>query len=581
MSNRFKARAVTSSRNFALVPALLGLAVSARAELEVVGVTDSPLLNVLAYLDLDDLDCDSEPRAVRTQFNAAPQQVISALQAYGFYDIDLSTSLEFEPDCWRARIEIEPGEPVRIRNLRVELTGSASDDPVFALALVEYRLAEGNVLEHGSYEALKNRFSDLARDRGYARAQFVANRIDVYPDLHAADIELVFDSGPRYRFGEIRFEQATLSEDLVRSYLGFATGQPYLYRRLSELYIALSDTGYFQLVDVLPSVPDHDSETIDVDVRLTPAPRRLISYGVGFSSDTGPRLRFGRSNRRRNDRGHQLRIDAQLSPVISEVNADYRFPYGDPREEWVSFDAGVRSEDTETSESESLELGARRVFTIGTNWWRTQMLRLAVEDFTVGEQIGRSRLLMPGVEWRRQRADNAVRPNNGSKLSFEVRAAADQLGSDTSFMQSVVQGKWIRSISERGRILIRGQFGVTWAASFRDLPPSVRFFAGGDHSVRGYGFETLGPVGTDGEVIGGTRLFTTSFEYERQIRPKWSLAWFVDSGNAFERSEIDLKTGVGMGARWQSPLGPIRVDVAAPLDDDRSVRLHVTLGPDL
>lgn len=560
---------------------VLTIAMSARAEVEVVGLTDLPLANVLAYLDLDDMDCASEQQAVRREFSAAREQVLAAMQAYGYYEVAVSTSLEFEPDCWRARIEIDAGEPVRIRQLSIELIGAANDDPAFARVLAEHGLAEGMALEHGAYEALKATLSNLGRDRGYARAQFVSNRIDVYPDQHAADIQLVFDSGPRYDFGEIRFEQDTLSEGLARSYLGFQTGQPYLNRRLSEAYLAFTDTGYFQVVDVRPAPPDHELQTIDVVVRLTPAPRRLISYGVGFSSDTGPRVRFGRSNRRRNDRGHQLRIDAQVSPVISELNADYRFPYGDPRGEWVSFSAGVQREDTETSESESLELGARRIFALGGDWWRTQMLDFAVEDFEVGEQIGRSRLLMPGVEWRRQRSDNAVRPNAGSKLSLNLRAAADQLGSDTSLLQAVVEGKWIHSFSERGRVLVRGQFGITWEDSFLDLPPSVRFFAGGDHSVRGYGFETLGPLDANGDVIGGPRLLTASFEYERLLKPKWSMAWFIDSGNAFNGSEIDAKTGVGIGARWLSPLGPIRIDVAAPLDHDRSVRLHVTLGPDL
>jgi translocation and assembly module TamA len=303
---------------------------------------------------------------------------------------------------------------------------------------------------------------------------------------------------------------------------------------------------------------------------------------VGFSTDTGPRIRFGRNNRRFNDRGHQFGVNAQLSPVVSEVTANYRFPFGDPRSEWIDFDVGVKSEDTESAESESLQFGARRVLERPGDWTRTQMLNLLVEDFEVADQLGRSRLLMPGINWTRIRADNNIRPARGSKLELEVRGANDVLGSDTNFLQVIAKGKWIWSPSQKARILLRGDLGATEERSFDELPPSVRFFAGGDNSVRGYDFEALGPVDTDGEVIGGLSLAVGSVEYEHAVRERWSVAVFVDSGNAFEGSNFDTKTGAGLGARWQSPLGPIRVDLAHPFDDeDTSWRLHISLGPDL
>jgi translocation and assembly module TamA len=109
----------------------------------------------------------------------------------------------------------------------------------------------------------------------------------------------------------------------------------------------------------------------------------------------------------------------------------------------------------------------------------------------------------------------------------------------------------------------------------------VRFFAGGDNSVRGYKFESLGPEDETGKVIGGSGLLTASFEYEHPLINRWSIAVFVDSGNAFTGSRFEPKTGAGVGARWQSPLGPVRIDLAFPLDDDEDARLHVSLGPDL
>jgi translocation and assembly module TamA len=316
-------------------------------------------------------------------------------------------------------------------------------------------------------------------------------------------------------------------------------------------------------------------------VVLTGAARRQQTYGIGFSTDTGPRVRFSRTNRRFNEQGHQFSVTAQLSPVISEITSNYRLPYGDPRKEWINFDAGVKHEVTDAATSSSLELGARRLVQRPHDWTRTQMLNYQVEDFDISAQRGRSRLLMPGIEWTRLRADNQIRPRNGSKLDLSARFAADALASDTSFVQLTLHGKWIWSFEHGGRVLIRGDLGTTSERELAELPPSVRFFAGGDNSVRGYDYKALGPVDTTGQVIGGESLAVASFEYEHPLVARWSIAAFIDSGNAFSGSKFEAKTGAGLGGRWQSPLGPIRVDVARALDDARGWRLHISLGPDL
>ena len=409
----------------------------------------------------------------------------------------------------------------------------------------------------------------------------MVNRIDVYPDEHAADVMLRFDSGPRYAFGRTELTQEVLTERLATSYLTFREGEPYDTRQLTDVYAALANSGYFRTIDVRPLAPDPATRTIPIAVALTSAARTQTSYGVGFSTDTGPRFRFGRNNTRFNERGHQFGINAQLSPVVSELTANYRLPL-ESRTEWLNFDAGVEREDTDTSESKRLELGARRVHERRGDWTRTEMLSLRVEDFAVADQASRARLLMPGVDWTRIRADNEIRPMIGSRLSLEVRGASDNLVSDTSFAQVIAQGKWIWATPRGQRFLVRGQLGATAEREFAELPASVRFFAGGDNSVRGYSFESLGPLDADGNVIGGSSLATGSFEFEQPLRERWSLAFFVDSGNAFQESRIDAKTGVGLGGRWQSPLGPIRIDLAHALDGDgRDWRVHVSLGPDL
>jgi translocation and assembly module TamA len=557
-------------------------ATQAQATVEIAGVDGDVAANVLAYLALDEEPCDAEAGRVEQQRIAAPERVRRALEAYGYYEPRIESSSRRSKDCWTVTFTISPGEPVRIRNLDVQLSGEAANDPEFAALQKAAGLEQGAALHHGAYDTLKTRWSDLARERGYADAKFADNRIDVYPAEHVADVVLRFDSGRRYTFGALEIKQDVLVDPLVRSYVPFKEGDAYDARKLTELYVALADSGFFRNIDVHGGEPNPDSRTIPVEVALTAGTRLLISYGVGFSTDTGPRLKFNRNNRRYNDNGHQFGITAQLSPVISEVTANYRLPIAAMRNEWLNFDAGVKREDTDAALSRSLEIGARRVRERMNDWTRTLSLMLQVEDFVVADDRGRSNLLMPGIDWTKIRADNPLRPRKGSKLELELRAATDAVFSDTTFFQARAEGKWIWSLPRGGRFIVRGQVGTTAKNALAELPPSVRFFAGGDSSVRGYEFKSLGPVDAAGKVIGGSSLAEGSFEFEHPLHARWSLAYFVDAGNAFEGSHIEAKRSAGLGGRWQSPLGPIRIDLAHPFDDPGTRwRFHVSLGPDL
>ncbi len=561
---------------------ILGIAAPVYSAVELLGVEGAERDNVLALLRLDDEPCDAPRRVIEQAFRRVETDIQAALEAFGYYDSAVTQSLRFESDCWEATIRVTLAEPVILRSVSLELTGDAEQDRAFAAFLQNPRLRSGQRLVHGDYEALKSVLSTLALERGYPDAQFAAGRIDVYPEEHAADIELRFDSGDRYRFGPILLDQSVLNDALIYRYFEFSEGDFYDSRLLAESRLELVNSGYFDAVNIVPGTPQPEGRVIPVSVVLRPSAKTQISYGIGLSTDTGARFRFGRNIRRFNPAGHQLSVNGLLSPVVTEASANYRMPYGDPRSEWISFDVGGKRENTDTSTSRSLQLGARRVLERDTGWIRTDSLNYLVEDFDVSTQSGRSRLLIPGLQWSRLRADDAIRPRNGSKLTFELRGAADSVISDTSFFQLVAEGKWIWTIGRSSRFLVRGKAGRIWENSFLNLPPSVRFFAGGDNSVRGFDFETIGPLNEIGEVIGGSRLITSSIEIEKQLKPLWSIALFADAGDAFISASPNFSSSVGIGARWRSPLGPIRVDIAKPQTGiERDVRLHISLGPDL
>jgi translocation and assembly module TamA len=560
----------------------LSAVAAARAEVSITGLENALLDNALIHLVLDDEPCDSPEWRIRERYARAGDELRTALEAYGYYSASIDQSLDLGEACWTASFDVVLGEPVRLRNVDISIEGPASADERFVALLAGSTLESGMPLRHAEYDRLKRRLTELAQQRGYVDANFGASRIDVYPQERVADVVLELDSGPRYTFGEVTMSQDVLDESLLEGYYEFRRGDPYDRTRLTALYTALANSGYFDAIDVRPMPANPDSREIPIAIEATGVRRRAISYGLGFSTDTGPRLRFGRLDRRVSSRGTQSGVNGQLSPVISELSYNRRFPYGDPRTEWVSFDVGIKHEDTETAVSDTLEIGARRVHSRRSNWQETQFVNIIIEDFVVGETESRSRLLIPGISWFKVNADSPFRPTRGYRLGVELSGANDSLGSDTTFVQVKATAKWITSFGNATRLLLRSQVGFTWEDDFNVLPPTVRFFAGGDNSVRGYEFDALGPVDENGDVIGGDRLIVASIEYEVPFSPSWSGAMFIDSGNAFAGSEFEPRTGAGFGVRWRSPLGPIRFDVAWPIDDvEDSARLHVSLGADL
>jgi translocation and assembly module TamA len=564
-----------------LIAAACGCSV-ALAAVEIDGLDEALEAAVLSAVSLNREPCDAPAWRVDTLHQRAPDEVRSALQANGYYSGRIASVVEQTSDCWLARIEVEPGPPVLIREITLDVKGEAADDSEFDALLAESTVAVGELLHHADYESMKSELTRLAERKGYADAEFSESRVDVYPDELAADITLELDSGARYVFGEVIIDQDFLDGELVRRFVDFERGEPFDRNELTGLYSALIDSGYFGVIDIRPLAADPERREIPVRIDLTPGQSKILSYGGGYSTDTGPRLRISRNNRRLNGSGAQLNTNIELSPVLSEFWAGYRFPHGDPRSEWISFDAGLLREDSETIESERVELGARRIITRWNDWQETQFIDFAVEDFEIADSSGRTTLLQPGMGWLRVRADNPIRPQRGDRYLFEISVSSDRLVSDTSFVQTVAEARWIRSLGERSRFLTRVRAGATWNNDFDALPPSARYFAGGDNSIRGYEFRSQGPVDANGEVVGGDRILVGSAEYERRIKEKWSVATFYDTGNAFHGSDFDAIAGFGIGARWLSPLGPIRMDIARPLDGiDRDLRLHISLGPDL
>jgi len=561
---------------------VLALARNASADVVFAGLEPAQEANARAVMPLASAGCDSAHWRVERLFRDADENVRRALEALGYYEISMSKSLSWDDDCWHATIDIIVSEPVRLRQVDVLIDGDAANDSVFQSRISMNRPAPGEILDHGRYDEYKSSLLSAAITRGYFDVEYERSEVSVDRDAKAADIVLKLHSGPRYHFGRVTFSEGILRDSILMGYSDIRTGDPYRAETINDLYEALNGSSYFASVSIGTEPLDTKEKIVPVTVTLTPGKRIVYSVGAGFATDTGPQGRLGYANRRRNDKGHQFESKLFASSVKSELTATYRWPKRDPRQEWFSVVSGVQHEDTDTSESDTFKLGVLRSRNLSDSWLETRYLDYALENFKIGDQDTSSQLIIFGVNRESAKGRELSRVRNGRRLSFDVRGASDSLGSDTSFLQFRSTTKWIFSLNDKTRLLAHGSLGLTKTDDFAELPASVRFFAGGDRSVRGYDFETLGPTDASGVVIGGSHRLEGSLEIDLLFRSQWAVAAFVDSGSAFNNTDVDFSTGVGLGIRWYSPVGPVRLDFAHPLDDpDHNFRIHISLGPDL
>ncbi len=554
------------------------------AEVSISGVEGQIRDNILAYLRLDNETCDTPAWQVRRLFIEAEDEIREALEVVGYYNAEIEKQLETGETCWQANFLITPGQPVVLRNVSIEIDTGGAQDSELENVMQQCALNPGEVLQHASYDACKRNIERAASGRGYFAAELTERRIDVYPEEYAADITLHFVTGRRYVFGIITFDQDVLDPDLIHRFVRIEPGEPYDAERVRRLQRYLATSAYFDQVLLTRNSRGEPHNDVPIHIELTPGKKHQYDVGIGFATDIGPRLRFGVLNRRRNKHGHQTEFELNLSQVISDVGVTYRIPLDKPKD-WFTTDAGFKYEDNDSFRSKLFTTGVQRIQERDNDWIRTLFLNLRLEDYSTSAiDEDRSKLLTPGVSYAFVEEDHPPRPLSGHRSTVQLRGAVEGLISDTSFAQVYGNTKWVFGLWPGGRLLTRAEAGFTMIDGVRSLPASVRFFAGGDNSVRGYAYKSLGPTDPFGNVVGGENLLVGSVEIEQAIGDSWATAVFIDSGNAYDEfNDYETATGVGAGIRWFSPLGPIRVDVAFPLREDApdEYRLHITLGPDL
>ncbi|PAU66348.1 hypothetical protein BZL41_02395 [Pseudomonas sp. PIC25] len=536
--------------------------------------------NVEAHIgNLGERDEDDLRRLARV----AESQVRQAAEALGYYHAQISSEVSGGPPP-RLTLTLLPGEPVRLRNVTVRIEGEATQLRGFRLPDSKV-LKPGAPLNHGHYEDAKKLIENQASRYGFFSGRFVRSRLAVDPAAGVADIELIYDSGPRYRLGAVTFSgDSVLDEDLLRRMVPFQAGSPYDSELIADLHQALQSSGYFEGVRVNAIPTQATAEEIPVDVHLTMRKPRSFGLGLGFSTDVGPRGRANWTRHWANPQGHSYGTELELSAPRQNVGVWYDIPLDPPLTDKLRFVGGYQYEELADTDSLSrlLTVGPEWHSQLPSGWQRVLSLKWRHEEYRLGDDAGLSTLLMPGVAYSYLRSDSRLDPSRGYRLQWELSAAKDGVFSDANLVHTAAMAKGLVTLAGKHRFLGRVQVGGNLTDGYKGIPPSLRFFAGGDQSVRGYDYQSLSPTNSDGDRIGGRYSVSGSAEYQYSIAERWRIATFIDQGNAFNSLDFPtLKTGVGFGVRWVSPVGPLRLDLAHPLDGEGGVRLHFSMGPEL
>lgn len=576
--------------------ALLSLATVAHADVTlIVDGVDDPLKNaVVSSVEISQYAKRNVSSAqMRRLYANAPDQVKEALQPYGYYDASVDGDIKQVGKNWQVTLHVKPGEPVTVTSVDIALDKQAAEIKPIRYARRALEKLKGQTLNDGTYDSLRDALSAQLTANGFLGAKLTTHRVEVNRGNHSAAIHLAWKPGLRYRFGKVDFKGSQFNPGVLDRYVPFKPGDYFSQIDLLNLQQALNGADYFSVVNVLPDVEEADAGVVDVTVQLVPAKRTIYTGGVFYGTDTGPGVRGGIERRWVNKRGHKWKNEIVAATRLKTLSTLYTVPMPGPNQRSFNYGAKFRDANTDTSTSRTLELVANE-----TRQWYGWTRQLGVHalsgTFTVGKkgnesdnapgvESGRSTLLYAEGSITRKKADNFDFVRRGYSVTLAARSTAGSLLSSTRFTQFTADAKWIRAFLGRNRLIVNASFGTTSVGEFSQLPPQLRFFAGGDRSIRGYSYQSVGPRNSYDRVIGGEELFTVQTTVEHYFTRNWGMAAFVDAGNAFTGTNATGVIGAGLGVRWRSPVGMIRVDVGTPIHNNRKsgVQLHVVIGPDL
>lgn len=539
----------------------------------------------------------------KQRLNDSLEQAFQGLSYYQFEIIALEPEINVRENtnritCDRWRLSAKPGEPLKVASTDIQLQGDGKEFQPLIRNVAAFSLKQGDVFSHSSYEKGKSLIQNTAALNGYFDAGWQTAQVRVSKAANSADIQLIFNTGERYLFGELVNNLSASDKQLIDGFKPFAVGEAYSSDQLNLFSQRLKNSGYFQSVLVRPLLHLVEEvhltkETNSTEEKQVPLelvykfrPKNEYTLGGGINSDTGPRVRASWKRARLNGQGHSVEAETLISGPEQLIGVRYRIPLNNPAKNFISVQSGFKRFDNIDTQSDILNLSVKRHWISSTSEWQNVAhLKVEQERFIQGSDAQQTTtLVLPGFTTSRYRSDGELYPMWGDRQLFTVEVGNGDLGSDIDIARGMVQSRWLREIDTFStntplRVFSRFELGALTSSDFDQVPASLRFFAGGDQSIRGFGYQALSPLDEAGELTGGQYLYTFSAEVSMAITEKWRAAAFIDAGNASDRLLDDIATGIGAGIHWITPVGPVRLYVARGNSDiEQTWRLHFSLG---
>lgn len=572
-----------------LLPYLvLTIALPATAEqtvlLNVQGISDQTVYNnVRIYLS--QLSNDEADGSERYQY-LVQETVDKALRAQGYYNTQYQFSLTPRPAPQKDRLTLQVtlDTPVKLDERDIQISGEAAQDSEFQKILQNVP-AQGSRLNHETYENFKSNLEKTAQARGYFDADWLYHRLEVYPTEHIADWRLGYAGGTRYRYGLIAFKNSQIREDYLTNMLRIKSGDHYLINDLSKLSSDFSSSNWFTSVIVDPKV-DEQNKTVNLDVLLQPKKKNDIEVGIGYATDVGIRLQFNWKKPWINSRGDSIELNSYLSQPEQSVEFGYKIPLkSNPLNYYYQLSASAERENQNDTSSTAANIGFQRFWNHETGWAFSLGVKARYDAFEQANSKFNTLLVYPTASLNRTRSDKKRFPLWGDSQKLTVNWGSRALGSEVNFYSAKISSAWVRSFYTNHRFYLRAELGYLKSSRFEQIPPALRYFAGGDMSIRGFGYKAVSPTAPDGKLVGGSHLATGTIEYQYQVYPDWWGALFYDTGLAAERySRQELHSGAGVGIRWASPIGAIKFDLATPVkspNNNKEIKFYLGLGAEL